>query len=156
MNFPPDPIRQRMLYRTEWKSIGVSGDFPEHQADDMNDAFVRLHAEGFQVSQILPATSGQKPGFLVIGQKASPIGVENPTPMGTPLVGTGAQQEVEVLYTFTKLGTTYDEKFPTLQAAVRRAVADLNSEGIQPLSIHVTSLTTYRTGDLLALSERLR
>jgi hypothetical protein len=39
--------------------------------------------------------------------------------------------------------------------AVRQAVADADASNAQPISIHVTSITSYDFGDIMAMKGRL-
>lgn len=149
MMLPPDPLRQRMLFKTELRAIAAHGEFASRAADSMNTAFATLASEGFSVQQILPMDGG----FLVIGQRAVPLA---DTPMGSPIKGTEARQEIEVVYGFRAPDGIKELRLPTLREAVLRAVEDLEGDERQPISIHVTSITTYRTGDIAALYEKFR
>lgn len=159
MMMPPDPLRQKMLFRTELKTVGASGRNAAELAMNMNAAIAELSGEGFTVSQILQvgndplATAGY--GAILVGQRmVSPV--TEPTPQGAPVPGTNAVQSVEVLYSFVRSGTVETETMPTLAAAVHRAAADLASDDRQPISIHVTSVTAYGPGDVMTLKERFK
>lgn len=159
-----DPLRQKMLFRTEWKTIGVQGGNPQNLADQMNSAFRELLSDGYNVSQLLPTgdtlTKGG-PGMLIVGQRVSSP-ANDPTPEGVPVPGTAAHQSIEVIYSYALSGEMKTTVMPTLQAAVAQAAKDLAQSAIglepsaQPISIHVTSITAYGPGDLHVLRERFR
>lgn len=148
--FPPDPIRQKMLFKTEWKSVLARFGTETELDAEMNDAFKQLADTGFSVHQILPAPTG----MLVIGQKVSSP-VADPTPQGVPVPGTNAIQDLQVVYSFIEGGTHQTLKMKSLREAVTAAVADLEASSRggarQPMSIHVVSSTTYGPGDLHVL-----
>lgn len=151
MMMPPDPLRQKMLFKTEWRSLGADGEDPRELAEQMNNGFGLLLAEGYQISQVVPSPTGR--GMLILAQRiTSPIA--DPTPQGVPLPGTGAMQEVEITYSFTECGAPQEKKYRTLKEAVEQASKDLSADNRQPLAIHVSSITTYRTGDIHLLAEK--
>lgn len=155
---PPDPLRQKMLCMVEMKSISVEGGTPSLLSASMNQALLTLRQEGYNVSQILPLATNT-PGFLVLGQRVSSP-VANPTPDGVPVPGTNATQSLEVIYSFVINAEMKTAEMPSLQAAVRKAAEDLQASAAgnapQPISIHVTSITSYGPGDLHALVERFK
>lgn len=164
MMMPPDPLRQKMLFRTELKTVGALGFDATELAASMNAAIDTLARDGYTVSQILQV--GQDPlakagyGMVIIGQRmVSPV--TDPTPQGAPVPGTNAVQTIEVIYSYARGGQIETEQMPTLVAAVQRAAADLEAsartqDAAQPISIHVTSVTAYGPGDIAVLKERFR
>lgn len=158
---PPDSLRQKMLFRTEWKSIGVQAADPVGLGKAMNEAFATLAEEGFNISQVLPLPDALAVGvgMLVVAQKLSSP-VSDPTPEGAVVPGTNGTQTVEVTYSAIVAGAVERETCPSLAAAVRHAAADLDeSAGAgkrHPLGIHVTSVTSYSAGDLHVLREKFK
>lgn len=157
MMFPHDPLRQKMLFKTEWKSIGADGDAPWQLSASVNSAIRDLMEEGFSVSQIMPLTPTSGMGMLVVGQRVSSP-VADPTPQGVPVPGTNAQQSIEVIYTYAESGEMKQQPVKSLQEAVRLAARDLEESARtgsrQPISIHVTSITAYGASDLHVLREK--
>lgn len=144
-----DPIRQKMLFKTEWCSEGASGSSPEYLAEDLNRAFKKLLETGFSIVNMLPA----KDGFIVVGRRVS-----TPLPEATPgasVPGTSATTDVEIKYSFIDNGIAKSEKMPSLREATLRAWADMSSASVQPVGIYVHSLTTYGPGDFHALHEKM-
>lgn len=147
--FPNDPLRQKMLYRTEQRTIGAIGSDPGLLAQSMNAAYDKLGADGFSVQGTTPCPGG----MLVTGQRIVPVNTD-PTPSGVPMPGTNATQSLEIAYTFIEDGQRKIQVCASLQDAVRTASHDLQSRR-QPLSIHVTSTTVYSTGDLHVLRQTM-
>lgn len=159
--FPPDPLRQKMLFKTEWHSVGVQSPTVGGLAAEMNVAFRDLLKEGYNISQVMPfgdKLSEGDPGMLVIGQRVSSP-VADPTPQGVPVPGTNAMQNLDIVYSFVEDGCSKTEKMPSLKEAARVAAADLDASAQagrrQPISIHVVSTTVYGTGDLHVLRQQM-
>lgn len=153
MMFPHDPLRQKMLMRTEWRAVLAKFGTDADLDVEVNDAFKQLLDTGFNISQVMPVATG----MLVIGQRiTSPV--SDPTPQGTPIHGTSAQQTIEVVYSFVERGEVKQETMKTFQDAVRVAARDLEESARtgqrQPISIHVVSTTAYNAADLHLLKER--
>ena len=152
--FPSDPLRQKMLFKTEWKSVLAKFGTEADLDIEMNDAFKQLADTGFNVHQILAAPTG----MLVIGQRVSSP-ANDPTPQGVPVPGANATQNIDIIYTFVENGTSKTEKMPSLREAARIAAADLEASAHvgrrQPISIHVVSTTVYGTGDLHVLRQSM-
>ena len=159
--FPHDPIRQKMLFKTEWRVRGATGNDAYDIERSLNSAIAALSEEGFNITQIMPAPPAKDcpGGMIVVGQRVSSP-VNDPTPQGAPIPGTSAQQTVEITYSFIENGVLDKKTCKSLQEAVRTAVADLETSsrpGLnrQPISIHVTSVTQYTPGDLHVLRDKL-
>jgi hypothetical protein len=157
MMFPHDPLRQKMLVRTEWKTLGASGDTPELLAASSNKACAELLNEGFTITQMMPLTPARGIGVLLIATRiTSPVA--DPTPHGVPVAGTHAVQSLEISYSFVEQGVAKTQKMKTLQEAVRLMARDQEeSAGAgtrQPISIHVTSVTAYGPADFHVLREK--
>lgn len=157
-----DPLRQRMLFRTEWRSAGVEADTPSALGLRLNEAFAELLREGFSVSQVLPVSEPLEVGVgaLILAQRVLPAGAE-PTPDQVPLPGTNAQQTIEVVYNYVDKGVMGRKTFAALSDAVREAARDLEASGQgagtrQPLGVHVSSVTAYGPGDVAALRDRYK
>ncbi len=167
MNFPQDPLRQKMLFKTEWKTRSVVGPDAVMLERNANAALQELISEGFNITQMMQFTvpgrmpiSGsetQIPGLLIVGQRVTSAATD-PTPQGVPVPGTNATQSIQIVYSFAEGGKVDHQELKTLKESVRAASNDLrDSSGAgkrQPISINVTSVTTYGPGDLHVLQEK--
>jgi hypothetical protein len=145
-----DPLRQKMLVKTEHTSVAVSTARIESVDSRMNEAFQKLDEDGFNVSQLLVLPQG---GIVVIGQRFS-MPVADATPHGAPVAGSSAVQEVTITYSYSEGGEHKTRAFTDMRLAVAQARSDMDHDGRQPLGLHVASITHYGPGDLEALGAR--
>lgn len=157
MMFPHDPLRQKMLFKTEWKTLGASGDTPEQLSESANVASAKLLEEGFTISQMMPLTPARGIGVLLIGQKVS-APTADPTPGGAVLPGTHGIQKVQVFYSYVEHGVAKKAEMASLKKAIAAMGKDQDesarSGSRQPIAIHVTSLTDYGPADFHVLREK--
>lgn len=157
MMFPHDPLRQKMLFKQEWRTVGASGDTPEQLSESANAASTKLLEDGFQVSQMMPLTPARGIGVLIIGQRMT-TPVADPTPGGAVIPGTHGIQKVSILYSFVEQGQAKKLEMKSLQEAVRAMAKDQDESALrgqrQPIAIHITSLTEYGPVDFAVLREK--
>lgn len=138
-----DPMRQRMLMKTELR-VKIADSAQGHLLEqEVNGAIKELINENFSVTQVQPM--GDK--ILIIGQK-----VTLPLPEAGAVAGT---QQLEVSYNYVEKGDMKTLKFPTLMAAVKLAGDHSSQSGMQPISIHVSSITSYGLADILAMKGQM-
>ena len=148
--FPQDSLRQRLLTRTEWATRVVNLTHATEDSSEglLNEKLQELREQHFNVTGF-QAVSGN----LVITAQRVTSPVDDPTPQGVPHPSTQAIQDVQITYTCIEADGSPNQRLVTsLEDGVRQAISD-KARGAEPLSIHVTSVTSYGSNDIARLRE---
>ena len=154
MQRPVDLQAPRSTLKTEWTSRVVCGR-NTYSVDEvtgvktsdfenlLNEAFADLRDNGWHTSMVQPFQDG----FIVFANRAAVSGNRGFFMPGEP------EQEVTVLYTYLdEMGVQASLTFATLQEGLRVAAADFRQGHREPVSLHVSSWTSYNRSELWRLT----
>lgn len=138
--------RQRVAMHTEWTSRVVFSNPPSEE--ELNKKLDDLRENGFEFTGMHNVLNA----IVLMGKRLSPM--PDATAVGSPHPATKAVQQLEVTYHWHELfplSATWkisSHRVPTLDAAVEKAKRDMSDPNRKPLSVTITSVTTYSVNDL--------